>query len=138
PGPFDQARVAKRNDVLCYITHKLEEDLEVTGPIQLHLYASTTVVDTDFTAKLVDVHPDGRAYNIADGIQRARFRKWSSSPELVKPGEIYEYVIDMGNTSNMFKKGHCIRIDISSSNFPWYDRNMNTGNPIGEDAVGIR
>ncbi len=138
PGPFDQVRIAQRNDVLCYTSHKLEEEVEVTGPIKLHLFASTTAVDTDFTAKIIDVHPDGRAFNIADGIQRARFRNWSSKPVLVEPSKIYEYVIDMGNTSIMFKKGHRIRIDISSSNFPWYDRNMNTGNPIGEDEVGIK
>ena len=138
PGPFDQYRIAQRKDVLCYSSCELEEDVEVTGPIKLHLFASTTVVDTDFTAKLVDVHPDGRAFNIADGIQRASFRDWNATPKLVKPGEINEYIIDMGNTSIMFRKGHRIRIDISSSNFPWYDRNMNTGNPIGEDTIGLK
>ncbi|ARK29918.1 CocE/NonD family hydrolase [Halalkalibacter krulwichiae] len=138
PGPFDQTRVANRNDVLCYQSCKLEEDIEITGPIKVRLFASTTAVDTDFTAKLVDVYPDGRAFNIADGIQRASYRDWNAPPTLVKPGEINEYIIDMGNTSNMFRKGHRIRIDVSSSNFPWYDRNMNTGNPIGEDRTGIK
>lgn len=138
PGPIDQYRVANRHDVLCYQSAELKEDIEVTGPIRLHLFASTTAVDTDFTAKLVDVHPDGRSFNITDGIQRASYREWGAPPKLVHPGEMNEYVIDMGNTSVMVKKGHKIRIDVSSSNFPWYDRNMNTGHPIGEDAIGLK
>lgn len=136
-GPMDQSHIEKRDDVLCYTTLKLDTGVEVTGPIAIHLLASTSTRDTDFTAKLVDVYPDGKAYNIADGILRARYRKSILQPELITPGDINEYCIDMGATSNLFLKGHRIRIDISSSNFPRYDRNMNTGNPLGEDARGI-
>ena len=136
-GPLEQSHIEQRNDVLCYTTPELKEDIEVTGPLQLHVSAATSARDTDFTARLVDVYPDGRSHNVADGILRASGRKSESKPELVNPGEVNEYVIGMGNTSQLFRKGHRIRIDISSSNFPLYDRNMNTGNPIGEDAHGI-
>jgi len=137
PGPIEQSRVEKRNDVLCYTTPKLDEEVEVTGPLQAHLFATTSARDTDFAAKLVDVHPDGRAYNVVEGIIRASGRKLNGQRERVTPGEVYEYVISMGDTSQLFRKGHRIRVDISSSNFPMFDRNMNTGNPIGEDARGI-
>jgi len=137
PGAIDQSHIERRSDVLCYTTPELEEDTEVTGPLEVHLFAATSARDTDFTAKLVDVYPDGRAYNIAEGIMRARGRKSIFQPEPVNPGEVYEYTINLGTTSQLFRKGHRIRIDISSSNFPMYDRNMNTGNPTGEDAQGI-
>jgi putative CocE/NonD family hydrolase len=136
-GPVEQSHVEKRNDVLCYTTPELKEDVEVTGPLEVHLFAATSARDTDFTAKLVDVYPDGRAYNLVEGIKRARALESAAHPELVNPGQVYEYVITMGNTSQLFREGHRIRIDISSSNFPMFDRNMNTGNPIGEDAHGI-
>jgi putative CocE/NonD family hydrolase len=136
-GPLDQSHIEEREDILCYTTPVLEEDLEVTGPLALHLFAATSARDTDFTAKLVDVHPDGHSYNVAEGIIRARFRKSTFAPEFVSPGEIIEYVIDLVATSNLFLRGHRIRIDVSSSNFPALDRNMNTGNPTGEDARGI-
>jgi putative CocE/NonD family hydrolase len=136
-GPLDQSHVEGREDVLCYTTPALKEDVEVTGPLELHLSAATSARDTDFTAKLIDVHPDGHCYNVADGIIRARFRKSSFVPEPVHPGEIIEYIIDLVATSNLFRRGHRIRIDVSSSNFPALDRNMNTGNPTGEDATGI-
>jgi putative CocE/NonD family hydrolase len=136
-GPLDQSHIEQRDDVLCYTTEVLQEDVEVTGPLVLHLFASTSTKDTDFTAKIVDVHPDGQAYNIADGVIRARYRKSVFQPKLVNPGEVNEYIINMWNTSYLFRNGHRIRIDISSSNFPRFDRNMNTGNPIGEDAHGI-
>ncbi|MBN1381831.1 MAG: CocE/NonD family hydrolase [Deltaproteobacteria bacterium] len=136
-GPLDQRPVEQRNDVLCYTTPAFKEDVEVTGPVVLHLFAATTVRDTDFVAKLIDVHPDGAAYNLAEGCIRARFRKGLFHEEFITPGEVYEYVIDMAATSNCFRRGHCLRIDITSSNFPRIDRNMNTGNPFGEDAEGI-
>ena len=136
PGPLDQTHLEKRNDVLCYTTPELRENLEVTGPLSLHLFASTQARDTDFTAKLVDVYPDGAAYNIAEGCIRARYRKSLLKPELVKPGEVLEYIMDMGATSIVFNRGHRIRLDISSSNFPRIDRNLNTGNRFGEDAEG--
>jgi len=137
PGPMDQSHIERRTDVLCYTTTELEEDTEVTGPLEFHLFASTSARDTDFTVKLVDVYPNGQTYNIAEGVIRARYRKSIFQPELVNPGEVNEYTIMMANTSQVFRKGHRIRIDISSSNFPIYDRNMNTGNPVGEDTHGI-
>jgi len=136
-GPLDQRPVEQRNDVLCYTTPEFSEDCEITGPIALHLFPATPVRDTDFVAKLVDVHPEGAAYNIAEGCIRARFRKGILHEEFIVPGEIYEYVIDMATTSNLFRRGHRLRIDVTSSNFPRIDRNMNTGNPFGEDAEGI-
>jgi putative CocE/NonD family hydrolase len=136
-GPLDQSHIEQRKDVLCFTTPELKEDMEVTGPLELPLFAATSARDTDFTAKLVDVYPDGYCYNVADGIIRARFRKSVFHPEPVQPGELYEYIINMVATSQLFRKGHRIRIDISSSNFPAFDRNMNTGNAIGEDARGI-
>ena len=111
--------------------------MEVTGPLQIHLFAATSVKDTDFTAKLVDVYPDGRSFTVTDGIIRARYRKSFLKSEFVTPGDINEYVINLETASQLFLKGHKIRIDISSSNFPEYDRNMNTGNPPGEDVKGI-
>jgi putative CocE/NonD family hydrolase len=136
-SPKNQYFVEQRDDVLCYTTSELKEDIEVTGPLSLHLFASSSAVDTDFVAKLVDVYPSGYTYDIADGIIRARYRKSFVKPDLITPGEVYEYVINLGGTSNLFREGHRIRIDIASSNFPEYDRNMNTGNPPGEDAKGI-
>jgi putative CocE/NonD family hydrolase len=137
PGPLDQTPLERRHDVLCYSTPELSQDLEITGPLSLHLFASTQARDTDFTAKLTDVYPDGTSINVAEGCIRARFRKSVLKPEWINPGEIVEYVIDLGATSIVFKKGHRMRLDITSSNFPRIDRNLNTGNPFGEDAEGI-
>lgn len=133
-GPYDQADIEKRKDVLVYTTPTLTQDTEVTGPIKVVLYAKSSAKDTDFTAKLVDVHPDGKAYNLVDGIIRGRYRNSFSDPELMTPGKVYEFTIDLWATSNLFKKGHKIRVDISSSNFPRFDRNPNTGHKFGEDA----
>ena len=116
---------------------ELKKDMEFTGPLQVHLFAATSARDTDFTAKICHVHPDGRSYNLAEGIMRASGLKFADRPELITPGEPYEYVITLGNTSQLFRKGHRMRIQISSSNFPMFDRNMNTGNSIGQDARGI-
>lgn len=137
PGPFDQSSLEKRNDVLCYTSAELENDLEITGPLNVHLFAATSARDTDFTAKLVDVCPDGRAYNIVEGIIRASGRKLDGTRELVTPAKVNEYVIQMGDTSQLFRQGHRLRLEISSSNFPMFDRNLNTGNPIGTDARGV-
>jgi uncharacterized protein len=138
PAPQEQSPVERRDDVLCYTTPELKEDLEVTGPLELHLFASTSARDTDFTAKIVDVYPDGYAFNVVcDGVIRARYRKSLFQPELVNPGEVNEYVIKLEAISQLFRKGHRIRIDVSSSSFPEFDRNMNTGNSPGEDAQGI-
>jgi putative CocE/NonD family hydrolase len=136
-GPQDQTIIEKRTDVLCYTSAELKEELEITGPLKLHLFAATSVVDTDFFVKLVNGYPNGLAINVAEGAIRARYRKSILRPELVSPGEINEYVIDLASTSNVFDRGHRIRLDITSSNFPRFDRNMNTGNPFGEDALGL-
>lgn len=133
-GPAEQSEISQRRDVLVFATAPLDRDTEVTGPIKMTLYAASSAPDTDFTAKLVDVHPDGKAYNLADGIIRARYRESLKQPKLIQPGKVYEYTIDLWATSNLFKRGHRIRVDISSSNFPRFDRNPNTGHTFGEDA----
>ena len=137
PGPLDQVHVEGRSDVLCYTTPELTADLEVTGPVRLHLFASTSAADTDFIAKLVDVYPGGAAYNVAEGVIRTRYREGILSPQPVEAGSVYEFVIDLASVSNVFRAGHRLRLDVTSSNFPRVDRNMNTGNPFGEDAEGI-
>ena len=126
-GPVDQRQVEARRDVLCFSTDILEEPLEVTGHVAAILHVASSAVDTDFTAKLVDVFPDGRAIYLTDGIIRARYRTSLTEPVLMEPNEIYEVSIDMSVTSNVFLPGHRIRLEISSSNFPRYDRNPNTG-----------
>jgi len=128
PGPRDQRAVESRNDVLIYSTPALEQDAEVTGPVSVELFAKSSAPDTDFTAKLVDVWPDGFAQNITEGIQRASFRDSREHPTLINPGQVYKFKIDLWATSNVFKKGHTLRLEISSSNFPRFDRNLNTGN----------
>ena len=133
-GAFDQRPVEFRNDVLVYTSEPLEDDLEVTGPVIVKLHASTDGRDTDFTAKLVDVHPDGNAKNLCDGIIRGRYRESTKSQKLLEPGAVYEFTIDLWITSNVFKKGHRIRVDISSSNFPRFDRNLNTGRTAADDT----
>ena len=132
--PHDQQYTEDRTDILVYTTPILKSDLEVTGPVLVKLYASSSAVDTDFCAKLVDVWPDGKAYNLVDGVTRARYRNSISKPKLIQPGEVYEYTINLRNTSNVFKAGHCIRLEISSSNFPKWDRNLNTGHSTTQDA----
>jgi putative CocE/NonD family hydrolase len=107
--------------------------VEVTGPIELVLHVSSSARDTDFTGKLVDVHPDGRAEILTDGILRARYRQSFSSPVLMEPGHVYELHIDLGATSNVFLTGHRIRLEVSSSNFPRFDRNSNTGGTIASE-----
>ena len=133
-GVRNQAAVEDRDDVLVYTGDILEKDLEVTGPVVLKLFAASSAPDTDFTAKLVDVRPDGYAQNIAEGVVRARFRDSLELPTLIKPGEVYEYTIDMWSTSHVFKAGHRLRLEVSSSNFPRYDRNQNTGQDLGADT----
>ena len=132
PGSRDQRGLDDRADILRFTSAVLPEDVEVTGPLQVRLYAATSAADTDFTAKLVDVHPDGRAMGIADGIVRARYREGMDTPLPVTPGEVYEYTIDLGATSQVFPSGHRIRVDIASSNFPCYDRNSGSGKPTGQ------
>lgn len=132
-GPLDQAKIEERDDILVYTGAPLEQPIEVTGPVKVILFAASSAKDTDFTAKLVDVHPDGKAYNLCDGIIRARFRDGKESSKLLEPGKIERYEIDLWVTSNMFKTGHRVRVEISSSNFPRFDRNPNSGLPFGED-----
>jgi len=133
-GPVDQRTVAGREDVLCFAGPVLEEAVEVTGPVSLTLFVSSSAVDTDFTAKLVDVFPDGKAINLCDGIARARYRGGLATEELMDPGTVYEITVDMTATSNVFLPGHRIRVDVSSSNFPRYDRNTNTGGVIARET----
>jgi uncharacterized protein len=133
-GAYNQRDVEERPDVLIYTSETLQSELEVTGPVELTLAAASTAVDTDFTAKLVDVWPDGKAYNIAEGIIRVGYRESGKDFKAIKPGEVYEYTISLGATSNVFKVGHRIRLEISSSDFPRWDRNLNTGHRLGQDA----
>jgi putative CocE/NonD family hydrolase len=133
-GVADQREVEDRQDVLVYTSDPLERDMEITGPISVRLFAASSAVDTDFTAKLVDVRPDGFAQNLQDGIVRARYRTSASESTPITPGQVYEYTIDLWATSHVVHAGHRIRVDISSSNFPRFDRNPNTGAPIGEDS----
>ena len=136
PGPFDQQPTESREDVLVYTSGELKEDLEVTGPIKVHLWAVSSAPDTDFVARLVDVHDDGYAQNLTDGIIRARYRHFErgETPSLIEPGKAYEYEIDLWATSNVFKAGHRIRLEVTSSNFPRWDRNPNTGHDFGTDT----
>ena len=150
PGGFDQRTragafgmkealpLAARQDVVTFVTSPLERDVEVTGPITVMLWASSSALDTDFTAKLIDVYPpspdypDGYALNLTDSILRARYRNSWTQPELLTPGEIYQFTLTLYPTSNLFMRGHQIRLDVSSSNFPRFDVNPNTGRPLGE------
>jgi hypothetical protein len=132
-GPRDQRAVERRPDVLVYTTAPLKRPIEVTGPIRVVLYVSTSAPDTDFTAKLVDVSPNGSAVNLSDGILRLRYRDSLERPALAQPGQVYPITIDAGVTSNEFARGHRIRLEVSSSNFPHYDRNPNTGRPIADE-----
>ena len=122
--------------MLVYTTKPLKHNVEAIGPVQAILYVATSAKDTDFTAKLVDVFPDGYARNLTDGILRLRYRNSLEKPELARPGEIYRIAVDAGVTSNVFLKGHRIRLEISSSNFPRFDRNSNTGGVVA-DAVRL-
>ncbi|MQG37389.1 MAG: CocE/NonD family hydrolase [SAR202 cluster bacterium] len=133
-GPHDRSHIQRRPDVLTFTTDVLTEDMEITGPISATIWASSDAKDTDFTATLTDLEPDGKAIALCEGIVRARFRNGTENPEMMVPGEIYQFEIDMWNTSNNFNKGHRIRIEISSSNFPRYNRNLNSGNPIASDS----
>ena len=134
-APFLPLRA--RPDVMVFQTEPLAEDVDVIGPIVVKLFASSTAVDTDFTAKLVDVYPPSKDYplgfemNLTDGILRARYRRSPEKPEFMKPGEVYEFRIEPFPTANVFKRGHRIRLDISSSNFPRFDVNTNSGEPVG-------
>jgi uncharacterized protein len=130
PGPRDQRAVENRDDVLVYSIGPLASDLEVTGPVTATLYVKSSAVDTDFAAKLVDVAPDGFAKDLTEGILRMRYRESQEHANLMNPWQIYEISVDMWGTSNVFLRGHSLRLEISSSNFPRFDRNLNTGEEI--------
>jgi putative CocE/NonD family hydrolase len=127
PGPADQSPNESRHDVLVYSTPPLTQEVEVTGFITAEIYAATSAADTDFTAMIVDVDEKGYARYLGDGIIRARYRNSTASPEPIQPGKVYKYTIDLWATSNVFKAGHRIRVYLSSSNFPRFNRNLNTG-----------
>lgn len=133
-GPMDQRRVEERRDVLVYTSDPFLDDIEVTGTIEVVLNISTSAPDTDFTAKLVDVSSDGHARNLCDGILRLRYREGLDKGVLAIPGSVYRISIDAGVTSNVFRAGHRIRVEISSSNFPRFDRNPNTGRTIATET----
>lgn len=138
-GPRDQQEIEQREDVLCYTTAPFEQPIEVTGPIELILSISSSALDTDFTGKLVDVYPDGRAEILTDGILRVRYRESLAQPMLMEPEQIYTLRIALGATANLFRAGHRIRLEVSSSNFPRFDRNTNTGGTIiGEHEEDLR
>ncbi len=126
-GAYDQQVMETRHDILVYTSEPLEKGMEVTGSIETTLYVGSDVKDTDFTIKLIDVYPDGRAYNLDETIQRARYREGYDKEVWMEAGKVYPIELTPMSTSNYFKKGHRIRIEISSSNFPRFTRNLNTG-----------
>ena len=134
-GPDDYRKVEEREDVLVYSTEPLLEEMEVCGPIKVKLFASSSARDTDFMAKLIDVWPNGFAQRLTDGMVRARFREGMDKPSLIEPGRVYGYDIDLWNTCQLYKKGHRVRLEISSSAFPKYDRNLNTGEQLGKTTA---
>jgi hypothetical protein len=131
-GPFDQRPVESRDDVILFTTPVLRDYVEITGKVLVTLYASSDALDTDFTALLCDVYPDGRSMNVCDGIIKARLRNSMTTEELMVPGTIYEFEIDLWETCIAFNAGHRIRIEISSSNYPRFDANPNTGEPFNQ------
>jgi hypothetical protein len=136
-GAHDQRKLAERTDVLVFSTPPLECDLEVTGPVTVRLWVASDRPDTDFTAKLIDVHPpnedypNGFAMNLTEGILRCRYRDSWERPTPMAPGEIYAITIELFPTGNLFSRGHRLRLDIASSNFPHFDINPNSGEPEG-------
>jgi hypothetical protein len=136
-GSFDQSEMEMRDDILVYTSDVLEEGVEVSGFIESYLYLSSDAKDTDVTIKLIDVHPDGKAYNLDETIQRVRYREGYEKEVWMEDGKVYEVKMTPMSTSNFFAKGHKIRIEISSSNFPRFDRNMNTGGNTYDETKGV-
>ena len=135
PGPLDQSSIEGRRDVLVYQATPFTRDTEVTGNVRLELYVSSSAVDTDFTGKLVDMWPNGFVQNLTDSILRARYRNSMQAPELMKPGAIYRLTVELGSTANVFLAGHRLAVEVSSSNYPRFDRNLNTGeNPASSTS----
>ncbi len=136
-GAFDQRVIEVRDDVLVYTSDPLKEPIEVSGFVDAVLKVSSSARDTDFAVKLVDVAPDGTAYILGDTIMRARYRDGYKAPKLMEPGKIYTIKPTPMTTSNRFGKGHRIRVEVTSSNFPKYVRNLNTGGPNESERVGV-
>lgn len=137
PGPFDQRPIEARDDVLVFTSDPLEEDLTVIGRISASIWATSDAVDTDFVVRVCDVTPDGTSWNIVDGVVRAQYREGYDSPSLIEPGQPYRYEIDLWSTANMFKKGNRIRVHVTSSSFPRWDANPNTGTPFSSVRVKV-
>jgi hypothetical protein len=137
PGPFDQRRVELRRDVLVYTGDVLNEPLEIAGPVKLRLFMQCSTPDTDIVVKLCDVRPDGVSYNVLDEFIRLRWRDGVRKTTLLEPGKLYDFDLDIGPVAHRFRKGHRLRLQVTSSAFPHFDRNMNTGNPVGSDARGL-
>ena len=135
-GALDQQKMEERDDILVYTTEPLKEGMEVSGPVELTLYVSTDVKDTDFTVKLIDVYPDGRAYNLDETIQRARYREGYDKVVWMEKDKVYKVKLGPLTTSNYFEAGHRLRIEVSGSNFPRFDRNMNTGGKNFDETTG--
>lgn len=134
-GPFEQSYIEIRNDVLVYSTPPLDHDLEVVGTVELVLFAATDAVDTDWMAKLCDVDEEGHSVNLCDGVVRARYRESLEQPTPIEPGHVQEYRIRVGSTANVFKRGHRIRLEVASSNFPMFDVNPSNGQRTGEATL---
>jgi putative CocE/NonD family hydrolase len=137
PGAFDQSRIETRADVLVYTTPPLEEGLEVTGPVSALLYVSSSARDTDFTAKLVDVDPGGRAFNVQEGVVRARYREGLDREVWLEPEAVVPVTVDLEATSIVFARGHRLRLEVSSSSFPRWERNLNTGGRNHDESAGV-
>ena len=138
PGALDQRPVETRNDVLVYSTEPLQQGMEVSGPIDVTLYVSSEAKDTDFTIKLIDVLPDGTAYNLSDNIQRVRYREgYDKPPVWMEKGKVYKVMLQPMQISNYFALGHRMRVEVSSSNFPRFDRNLNTGGNNYDESTGV-
>jgi putative CocE/NonD family hydrolase len=131
-GPVDQKPLDSRADIVRFTSDALTEPVTIAGPVAMELHATTDGRDTDWMVKLVDVYPDGKAYPMAEGILRARYRDGLDKPSMLTPGQAYRYTVDMVGTAVVFQPGHRIRVDITSSNFPQFDRNLNTGDPLGK------
>ncbi|HEU4989290.1 MAG TPA: CocE/NonD family hydrolase, partial [Gemmatimonadaceae bacterium] len=137
-GSFDQRPIEARNDVLVYDTEPFKKGVEMSGPITVTLYVSSKAKDTDFTWRIDDVYPDGRAFNLTENIQRMRYRDGYDKPEVwMQPGKVYKVTFQPEEFSNYFKPGHKLRLEISSSNFPRFDRNLNTGGPNYNESKGV-
>jgi putative CocE/NonD family hydrolase len=133
PGPLDQRALERRDDVLVYTTEPLDRDLEVIGPVEIVLYAASSARDTDFVVRLCDVYPDERSIFLSEGVIRARYRGSvaGESVELLEPGEVAVYRVRCYPVANVFRRGHRIRLDVTSSSFPRFSRNLNTGEDVG-------